>query len=532
MRYFLPIIFSLFVIVVNAQSSVSFLNLGDATFQNSYLNPSLIPEGKTYLGLPVLSGVHLNVNTKTSYHETISKEGGSVIVDIDKTISNLQKHNLVSLHANINLLHFGYKFENGSTISLMANERIEADLVYSRELVDYLWNGNEQFTGRDVNVANAGFIGTHFREIGLGYAAPVNERFNFGIRGKLLVGMANFSTPNNFNATLNSSGEAFQLDARWENFAIRTSGQDIYSGDEGNLGSHLLFNSNLGVAADIGATIHLNRYYTVTASLLDVGFISWKENIVSETLNDTTFRYSGLELEDLGSIRQVLEDSLVDAFIPEDNFDPYTSWLPMRAYGSWIYHFRKNTDIYVSGGARYVQRQLKMLYGVGVNQKIGRVLTASVSATKLPQQFFNLGAAFAVHGGPVQFYMAADQIINFSVPDAKAFDFRMGMNFIFGRNKDSNDSGFSRERINKKAKGIDTNVFLGKSVKTKKREGIYSIIKKQKDDRPILNQPTGKKRVENAATGSNPYFPKDYKKLRRKERKRKKGTNKISKNRS
>ena len=305
MRYVLSTITFLIAAAIYAQSSVSFLHLGNSTFQNSYLNPSLIPEGKTYLGLPVLSGIHFNVNTKTSYNETFTKESGNVIIDIDKTLSNLQKQNFASFHANINLLHFGYKFENGSTISLMANERVEADLLYSRQLVDYLWNGNEQFTGRDVDVSDAGFIGAHFREIGIGYATPVNERINFGIRGKLLVGFANFSTPNNFNSTLNSSGEAFQLDAEWNNFAVRTSGQDIYSGDEGNLGSHLLFNSNLGAAVDIGATVHLNRYYTVTASLLDVGFIGWKENIVSETLNDTTFRYGGVDLEELGSIRQV-----------------------------------------------------------------------------------------------------------------------------------------------------------------------------------------------------------------------------------
>lgn len=525
MRSLLVTIALIFAVCLHAQTSISFLNLGDATFQNSYLNPSLIPHGKTYLGLPVLSGVHLNVNQKTSYNETFTKEGGSTIIDIDKTLSNLQKDNFVSFQANINLLHFGQKLKNGMTLSLMANERIEADFLYSRDLVNYLWNGNEQFTGLDVKPSDAGFIGTHFREIGLGLAMPVNEQMNFGVRGKLLVGFGNVSTPNNFDATLNSSGEAFQLDAKWENFALRTSGRDIYEGNEGSLGSHLLWNSNLGAAIDIGTTYHLNRYYTVTASLLDVGFISWKEDIMSETLNDTTFRYSGVDLEDVGSIRQVLEDSLVDAFRTTDNFDPYRSWLPMKAYGSWIYHYGKNTDFYVSGGARYIQRQFKMLYGVGVTQKIGKVFVGSVSATKLPQQFFNVGAAFAVHGGPVQFYMAADQIISFSVPDAKAFDFRLGMNFIFGRNSDGGNGGIARERIKTSAKGIDTDVFLGKAVKTKKREGIYSIIKRQKDDRPNISSPTGKKKVIKDATGSNPYFPKDYKKLRRKERKLKRGTN-------
>lgn len=485
------------VLGLSAQTSVSFLHLGDATFQNNYLNPSLIPRGKTYFGLPVLSGVHINFNNKTSYNESFTKESGKTIIDIDKILPNLQNQNFTSFHANVNLLHFGTRLKNGALISFMANERVEIDALYSNDLVNFVWKGNDQFAGQEVKVSDAGVIGVHFREIGLGYSAPVNERMNLGVRGKLLVGFANFSTPNNFKSKLTSSGEAFQLDAEWKNFALRTSGRDIYSGDEGNLGSHLAFNSNLGAAIDIGVTYHLNRYYTVSASLLDVGFISWKENIQSETLRDTTFNYSGVELEDLGSIRQVLEDSLVNKFKPDDNFDPYTSWLPIKAYGSWIYHYGKNTDIYVSGGARYVQRQLKMLYGVGVTQKFGNNFTGSISATKLPQQFLNMGVAFTVHGGPVQFYMAADQIINFSVPDSKAIDFRLGMNFILGRNDDSGGSGGSKERINKRAKGMDTNVFLGRGVKTKKREGIYSIIKRQKK-RDIKNKRSKRdKKVEN-----------------------------------
>lgn len=490
------IVFLFSVSVASAQTSVSFMHLGDATFQNSYLYPSLIPKGEIFVGLPVLSGVHFHVNSKTSYNETFSKSEGSVLLDIDKMLPNLQKHNLTSVHANVNLLHFGYRFENGASISLMANERLEADILYSKMLVDLVWNGNEQFAGQDIEVEDAGVVATHFREIGVGYAMPLNERIDFGVRGKLLVGFLNFSTPNNFDATLNTSSEAFQLTAEWENFAIQRSGIDIYSGNEGNLGSHLLFNKNLGGALDFGATIKLSRSYTISASLLDVGFIGWKENINSRTLNDTTFSYDGVDLEDLGALRQTLEDSVVAAFRTQENFDNYTEWLPIKANVSWAYHFRPKTDIYISGGARYIQRKVKMLYGAGVTQKIGRNFVGSVSVTKLPQQFFNLGAAFAVNGGPVQFYMAADQVINFSVPDAKSFDFRLGMNFMFGRNKELLGGQPNKQRIDTKAKGISTHEFLGSRVKTKKRQGIYSIIKKQRK-RKVDTAPSKKKKKVN-----------------------------------
>ncbi|WP_421763610.1 DUF5723 family protein [Ekhidna sp.] len=501
----ITILFLTSFFVANAQTSVSFQHLGNATFQNNLVNPSLIPKGRLFIGLPVLSGVHVHVNNKVSYNEVFTKEADRIVVDVDKILGNLQQQNLLSSKVNINLLHIGFKTNNGVLLSFTANERVEADFVYSKELVNYVFNGNSNFLNKTVKISNVGATATHFREFGLGIAAPVNDQLTVGIRGKFLVGFINASTPSNFKATIESNGEAFQVDADWQNASLRTSGVDIYQGDEGDLGSHLLFNGNKGLALDIGGTYRLNRYYTLTGSIVDIGFINWKENIKNYALGDTTFTYSGVDLAELDDIQQTLEDSLFNKFETTENSNPYRSWLPVTAQGSWIYHYTPKLDFYVTAGSRLVQRQLKMLYGGGMTYKFGRAFTASASATKLPQQFFNIGAAITAKGGPVQMYLAADQIINFSVPDAKAFDFRFGMSFAFGRRRTVEpESGLSRAPI-AGAKGLDTNVFLGKKVKTKKRDGIYSIIKRQKR-RDLKNKRTQrdndvKKKSLNGRTG-------------------------------
>lgn len=475
-----------------SQTSLSFQHLGNATFQNNLINPSLIPEGKIFFGLPVLSGVHVNVNNKFSYNEGFTVESSRTLIDIPKIIGNLQRQNMVSAKIEINLLHFGYKLKSGALLSFVANERVQADFLYPKEMLQYVFtDGNSQFLNENVRISRIGLSASHFREFGLGIAAPVNDQLTVGLRGKFLVGFANASLPGGTKATLNTNGEAFQIDAEWENATLRTSGFDIYDESVGDLGSHLVMNGNTGFAIDFGATYKLNRYYTITGSIVDLGFINWKENVKNYSLADTTFNYSGVNLEDLDDIEQTLEDSLFSKFETTDTFDPYKSWLPTTAYGSWIYHYSPKTDIYVTVGSRWVQREIKMMYGGGITQKFGRAFTGSISVTKLPQQFFNVGAAIAVKGGPVQMYMAADQVINFSVPDAKAFDFRFGMSFAFGNGREKEpENGLSRAPISG-ARGLDTNVFLGKKVKTKKRDGIYSIISKQKR-RELKNKRTKK----------------------------------------
>ncbi|MEM6830289.1 MAG: DUF5723 family protein, partial [Bacteroidota bacterium] len=392
----------------------------------------------------------------------------------------------------IGILHFAYKLNNGGMVSFFANERIEVDFLYPKQLIDFAWNGNTNFLNEEVKIGQVGLRANHFREIGIGYAFQ-RESLNVGLRAKYLIGFFDASTPGSLRANLTTNGEIFQLDGELKNAQLRTSGVDIYDGSVGDLGSHLAMNGNNGIALDFGFNYKLSKYYSFSGSLLDVGFIGWNENIVNRTLSDTTFTYSGVDLDGIGNVREVIVDSLFRKFETRQTNDAYRTWLPLKAYGSWIYHYSDRTDLYATAGTRILHGQIKMLYGGGVTHKFGKVFTGSLSATKLPQQFFNVGAAFTVNGGPVQLYMAADQVINFSLPDSKAFDFRMGINF---RIRDKEEGGpktgaLSRGRI-EGAKGVDTNVFMGQPVKTKRRDGIYSVIKRQKKREVNVNQP-GKK---------------------------------------
>lgn len=477
-----------------AQNSLSFYHLGNATFQHSNFNPSWVPdEGQLFIGLPVISGIHVHANNKLSYNELFTKndENDTVLLDIAKALPKLQNQNLTSTQANLSLLHVGYRTNNGSFLSLFINERVESDVLYSEEIIDYAWRGNAYYQNEDVTASNVGTRSTYFREIGLGYVFNPMSNLQVGTRAKYLTGFLDASTPHNFNATLTSDGNNYAISGDWQNAVLRTSGIDIFEGEEGELEKHLINNQNAGFGLDIGATYHLSDYHSFAGSITDIGFIKWKEDVTNYTVNDTTFTYSGVDLgDDIDNIRDILIDSLFDKFDYTESEDPYTGWLPIRATGSWIYHLNNQTDVYATVSSRFVQRKTKMLYGAGITRQMGKHVSLSGSVTKLPQQFFNLGAAMTIKGGPVQFYMAADQIINFSVPDARAFDFRLGLNLIFGQRPSKEPKG-SKSSING-PKGVDTMYFQGERVETKKRDGIYSVIKKQPEPGPVYSTPSKK----------------------------------------
>lgn len=519
-KIIISIFATLFATTLLGQTSMSFYHLGRTTFQNTSLNPAWVPEGRLFIGLPALSGIHVHLNNKLSYSEVFTKENtGSVELDKDKILTNLQSQNLTSAHLNVSLFHVGVKLPAGAFISFFANERLEADVLYPKKLLEFGLNGSDGFLDDEVKIGNTGLVASHFREIGIGYAYSMTGQVDFGIRLKYLMGFGNASVPGGVKANVTSNANFYEVDVELENAQLRTAGLDIYKGDEGDIGSHLVSSGNTGFAIDIGGEYKLNRYYSIAGSILDLGWINWKTNVVNQTLNDTTFRYSGIDLDGASDLVEALKDSLFDRFTVTETNETYKTWLPVRAYGSWIYHYDKSMDFYGSVGARLIQGQLKFLYGGGITRKFGRIATLSATALKMPQQFINVGAAFAVNGGPIQFYMAADQVINFSAPDFKAFDFRFGINFRF-KGKDtglaSNSSttsyskGFGKSNNDgtlEGPKGVDSGSFLGKKVKNKKRDEIYSIIPRQKKP-DVDTGGTPKRKIQpNSPAGTSPPKP-------------------------
>ncbi len=461
------------------QNSLSFYHLGDATYQNSNFNPAYAPDGRIFVGLPVLSGVHIHFNTKFSYNDLISKEGNKSVVNVTNTISDLQKQNMLNAQANISLLHLGYRFPNGTVMSVFANERIESYLLYPKTLMQFLWEGNTTNLGETLDMGAMGVSVTHFREMGFGISHQLDPQLRVGARIKMLQGFFNLSTPSNMVANLQVDPKTYAWELEAENIMLQSSGKDTY-------GDNFISAGNSGFAVDLGFEYNLSKQMSFSASIVDLGFISWKNDIENKVFNDTTFTYSGVNIKGINNLEETLQDSLFDKFKTVETTDAYSTWLPTKAFGSLTYKYY-NTYFIGTVGIKYIQGQFKMLYGGGIRQKIGP-LTASINTMRLPQHFFNLGAALAIRGGPLQYYVAADQLLSLSsVTDAKAFDFRTGVNIIIGRSASKGPSSrgstttFDNSRTkSSKNKGISTGSFLGTKVKTKKSEGIYSIIPKQK----------------------------------------------------
>ena len=292
MKTQLYILFLLSFVGLEAQNSISLYHLGNATFQSNYLNPSYIPKEKIFLGIPIISGVHLSINNKLSYNEMITEEINSRYLDISNNLDKFQRNNMISAHLNANLFHFGFKTSNNKLISLSVRERVEIDILYPKQFLSVLYNST-LYTNQNILLSKAGLKGSHFREYGFGYASAKNKFLTIGFRAKLLVGFNDVSLPANFAANLVLNDEYFQIEnTTLKNFRLQSSGIDSYQDYKDDLINNIYNDKNYGVGFDLGMSYDLNYKNSISASLLDIGFIRWdktNQNAVVESSSSLDF---------------------------------------------------------------------------------------------------------------------------------------------------------------------------------------------------------------------------------------------------
>lgn len=470
------------------QSGMSLYHLQGAVFQVSHYNPAFMPEGKVFLGLPVISGIGINYNNRLSYNDVITKSKTGIGNDLNfkKMISALNRNrNYLSLEADISTFYLGIRPNVNMAISFFVRERIGVRLFIPKEFFDFVWNGNAALIGKKVDISDLETDNRYYREIGIGYWRNLpNKKLSLGVHFKLLIGFFNASTHRKFKGTVTTLEDNYQIRFDFSDATLNTSGKDLLNGND--IATHLINNVNKGLGIDLGAKWKFNPDLSFALAVNDLGYINWKKNSVNYTITDTTFNYGGVNLKNVSDIEKKLKDSLVEKFNNEERNKFYKTLLNTRIYGSVMYNLTER-DIFTATIANHgVLGRLRMLYGVGYTRK-NKILIVSVNAIKHPQSIINLGLGMAVDLNPFQLYIASDRLFGYrDVTELTGLDFKFGINFIFGRGNKNDDSSKTKfKKDNKK----DLKHDYGKIIDEygNKKDGIYWIVPKEKP-RPIYKK--------------------------------------------
>ncbi|TAH42594.1 MAG: OmpA family protein [Bacteroidetes bacterium] len=455
MKKLLPLfIFLASSLILFAQQDLTLYNTINIT-QSSRVNPSLKPDYKFYIGLPVISSNYfLLSNSSFTYHDFYKKRSDdSVTIDINNTVNKLHKTNFLKTSFNTDLISFGFKMKkNYFTVNI--TEHINFAFLYSKDLINLIDKGNGPYIGQQLDFVKTGFDATHYRDYSIGWAYDLNEKWTTGIRIKYLYGMENYSsTAGDFG--LYTASDDYSLEVPTD-VVINTSSPDnseegyeqFDTSDSGvrtkNIKKYLFSRANKGFAADLGATYRYNETWNFSASIIDLGYIKWKEDVKNFKTVAGKYEFSGVDLirfiNDTTANLEAVLDSIGETFKTSETSEGYTTYLPTHVYLGANYIINDKSFAGALVHTEFFKKTIQPSVTLSYNLKVGRHLSTSLSYSYLNHTFDNVGAGLAVNVGALQLYTVTDNIIGLIAPlDARNSHIHFGFNLIFGRPKKDRD---------------------------------------------------------------------------------------------
>lgn len=426
----------------------------ETVYQSSYINPAALPEHKLSIGLPGISSIKLGVtNTGFTINQALKKTDTALIVSMNQIIGQLKNKNFLFAGTSVDLFHIRVKAKS-TFLSFHINENVNVRFAYPKDFVEFPWKGNGEYIGEKIDWSGLAFDATHYREYALGFQRYDEKKpLAFGGRLKFLQGLSNVNWKNK-ELSLETAEDMYRLNVNSDG-VLNTSLPVVISDDstyttlgEGREVQDYLMNfRNKGFAFDLGGDYQYNHRIVISAALSNIGFIKWNYNPYNYQIKGGTY-FEGVDpfsdlYEDSTSADKYI-DSIAKSFEYTKTQQGYTTWLPPRLYISGRYKFPTKTEI---GLGIFMEKYQKIRPGftLALNQKAGKWFEGVVTYSVQYRSFNNIGIGLMVKPGPVQFYLAADNVFSrwtattvdestVTLPmNARFLNIRFGINLVFAK---------------------------------------------------------------------------------------------------
>jgi len=402
--------------------------------QSTYVNPAQIPQCKLNIGMPILSSIYFNFGNSGFRPSDLVQPGSddSLHLNIGNMINKLNNNNYISQSLQLDIFSFGIRIAD-NYFSFNITEKEDVDFSYQKNFINWAWLGNGEFLGQNMNF-NFGLNAMHYREYGIGWACPVSKKLTLGVKLKYLYGMEDVWAQNG-NVVFNTATNDYGYNTS-DNVRVNTSGIDSGSFNNITPGSYLFGKHNGGMAVDLGAQYKLSEKITISASLIDLGYIKWHTNLSDYTSNGQ-FNFDGIDISQFvsggDSALNKLGDSVKNTFNVKTSHESYTTMLPAELYLGANYQLSEKQSLGVLLYTQFANSQLHLSPDVSYTLKLANWFSASGSYAVMNRDFLDLGLGFAITG-PVQWYVLTDNVFGLFFPQSsRTINIRTGINFCFGR---------------------------------------------------------------------------------------------------
>jgi hypothetical protein len=435
----------------------------DEVPQSLLLNPGTTVPQKKHFGIPFFSHFHINGGSSgVSVYDIFGDTGEDINAKIERKIFEMKNTDFFTATQQLELISFGWRSKKDIYFSGGIYEEFDFISYFPRDLAILAWEGNANYLDYPFDLGEISTTGDLLTVYHFGANKAISNKLTVGARAKVYSSIMSFRSTNNRGTFITrlAEGDAPNIYVHIVNDAnvmVETSG--IASLDEGGMGEKLigkaLLGGNLGIGVDLGATFAINSHWTASASLLDIGVIFHNKDVESYKASGN-YVLDGIELifpplsqgEETFPYYDDLEDE-IEREIPIDTlYDKYSQLRPLKVNASLQFSFGKITgggdvcDCLNKGGG--VERE----QAVGVQyysilrpkgpqmagtlfyyRKLFSFLSAKATYTVDSYSYSNVGAGIVGDFGKVNFYLAADNMLQYgNLAKSKSISLQLGFN--------------------------------------------------------------------------------------------------------
>lgn len=425
----------------------------------NYEMPSAPTIYNGYVSLPFgifHTGVNLGPVRYNNLFQT-NAEGYPTTLTATRFVNSLAKNNYFGVNTYVELLGFGFRIKD--KFFLTVDERLVSnlDVRYSKDLFGLPVYGNMAYVDEPADMEINANLNV-YRELGVSFRHQVNDKISWGVRPKLLMGIANLHT-NDFSAQLYTDPTDYSLSMSYKaslmaasivpfNMAFNSNDGFVFdlNPDPSAIAKNLY--KNLGMGLDLGFSFKPLQSLNLSVSVLDLGFINWKTTTyhLSSTLNDAGALYddgymtfSGLSQSDISGIVNgndvsSIMDSLAQYFPLEiQPTGSYVTALSPRVILQGDFKFAKHHCVSAAAQFRFASSYFQPSFTVAYDGLFFNMIDVCVAYTMQRKAFDNLGVGIGFNLGYLNIYAGTQNIIAaFSVKNASQLTATAGIVFNWG----------------------------------------------------------------------------------------------------
>lgn len=441
--------------------------------QAMLLNPGIETGLNMYVGVPLLSGISFQAGSSgASVNDFFANDGLDINDKIrERALYGMKPTDDLSGTYQVEILNVGFRSKKNPDNFYSFGIYNEGDAIgyWFKDYAILGFEGNADRLNQRFDLSHLKTRGEMVNVFHFGINKRIDNKLIVGVRGKLYSSIFSFKSTKNKGYFVTTPGENNLLASTLvADMQLQTSGLNSIkdANDDGTgVGNILtkrgLLGGDLGVGVDLGFTYQLNRKTTVTASILDLGFIMHSTDVRNYTLKGQA-TVEGVEVilpEDLiGTGRDFWQELVdeVDGLIPyEENQDSYISFRPTKLYGSIRYNFgEQNRSMQdcdcKAGGSRgslgYPNAVGGQLYVINrprgpqvavtgfYQRNFGKAISLKTTYTVDKYSATNIGFGANLNLGPVNLYAMADNLVGYRNLAASQYaSFQLGINVISWR---------------------------------------------------------------------------------------------------